>query len=458
MNKVEYRLNSSTMIFFVIELFLLYMAILGSSKVVIGIFAVLILLASFAVFFKKSIAFLYFLLFSIFMGSLGQVNVGVKIPELLIVEIALPVVTLFFFIKILFGWERGFRVPKPAWLFVPFLIWALFGFLVSSNGLRVLSVWQSYFAGMVMFVFSYNAISNKKQIQNLIVSFIVWGVVQSLIEFWVLFQLGGLQSGMVGLLLQKNLMITSYGRSNYLASFFVLLVPISTAYLLTSNDTKQRIFSSLAILLMMTGLILTLSRGAILALIIAMILFFSRTIKIKTFIPILFIIVVVAVILILNPLTNVLFERISSAEDSVSYFSRISYYKEVWGMFLKNPLTGVGMGSLGYHATFVEHELSPAHNIVLALLGEVGIVGAVFFLGLLFSVPVFFYSKYLKLRDERKKIMYWGFITAFIGCIIHGMVEPTLEGFTFSIVFWAAVGTLYRLSDFDSPEAINTYE
>ncbi len=458
MNKIRFRLNSPAIIFFALELFVLFVAILVDYKVVIELFAVLLVFAAFAVFFKKPILFVYLTLLSIFIGTLGQIGLEGKASSFLIVEVVFPILALFVVMKALFGWGQGFKAPKIVWLFISFLIWSLLSALISVDVVRGLNLWRVYLSGLVMFVFTYNAINDKKQIQYLIIAFIIWGIIHSLIEFGVLYQMGNLQYGMIGLLIQKNLMITSYGRSNYLASFFILLVPISLGYLLVSKNIKQRIFSIVAILFMMTGIILTLSRGGIIALIVAVMIFLSRTIKIKTFIPLLLIITAMVLILQFNPLTNVLFERVSSADKSSSVFSRIDFYNEVWKMFLENPITGVGMGNLGYHAKFVAREQSSAHNIVLALLGEDGIVGAVFFLGLLLSIPVLFYRKYTKLIDEPKKIIHWSFISAISGCIIHSMVEPTFEGYAFTLMFWAAVATLYRMSEFDSRDAINAYE
>ena len=82
----------------------------------------------------------------------------------------------------------------------------------------------------------------------------------------------------------------------------------------------------------------------------------------------------IAIIVLVNPLTYVLIDRISSIETSGSYFSRINLYKEVWRIFLQYPITGVGLGNLNYHGTFIlPPEASPsAHNIFLGSLGETG--------------------------------------------------------------------------------------
>ena len=103
-------------------------------------------------------------------------------------------------------------------------------------------------------------------------------------------------------------------------------------------------------------------------------------------------------VLLSNPLTLVLVDRISSLDTSSSFFSRVNYYADVWNAFLNHPITGVGFGNLSYYATFIlAADASPsAHNIVLGMLGEIGIVGAIFYFLILGFLLKIVYSEIQK--------------------------------------------------------------
>lgn len=203
----------------------------------------------------------------------------------------------------------------------------------------------------------------------------------------------------------------------------------------------------MSLLLMSFALMLTLSRGGILALLITLIILFLKLLKPRTFLPIISIILVITIVVLLNPLTYVLIDRISTFESSGSVYSRINYYQDVWNAFLNNPITGVGFGNLSYYATFVlAPDASPAaHNILLGALGEVGIVGTLFYFIILTQLLINVFNNYKIEKDERIKNLKWCLLAAIIGGLIHTLVEPTLDGLQFSIMFWTLAGVYLKL-------------
>lgn len=167
----------------------------------------------------------------------------------------------------------------------------------------------------------------------------------------------------------------------------------------------------------------------------------------KTFVPILFTVVLVAIILLLNPLTSVLFERLATVESSFSYMTRVNFYKDVWQMFLDNPIIGVGIGNLGYHSTFIIVAQSSAHNIILGLLGETGIPGAMLFVSLLVYIFIYITKNFLKEVNYSRKILIWSFLSSLVGVYVHSLLEPNFEGFQFSILFWTAIGMFIKFDE-----------
>lgn len=429
---------------FLLEFFLLLMFVVFESTMVFIVLALLFTLPMIYFFYKSPTFLLELLLLSILLGSVGTLKLGGKIPQLLFVDILFPVVFFFFLIEMIKDGIRTEELFKMVILFSLFLIWGLLGFALDTDKLRVVLSWKSYFAGLVCLLFAYNVFEKESQIKVYLIFLILWGLTLALIEFYITLSLGGIGAGLVGLFLKKNLLTTSWGRSNYLATFYVFILPVTTALFLVFKSFKMKIFTAISILLMVTGLVLTLSRGGLLSLGIAMLIFLSRVIKLKTFIPIIIFILLVSMIMMLNPLTNVLFAGLGAVEKSNSYFSRLNFYKDVWRMFLENPITGVGLGNLGLQAKFVVHRFASAHNIVLGLLGETGIVGAILFLSTIIDMFLITFHGYVSTKYDSNKIVIWALLSSFIGVIVHSFMEPNFEGFQFSIVFWTTMGVFLR--------------
>jgi O-antigen ligase len=321
------------------------------------------------------------------------------------------------------------------------------GLIVAIDKFRVITFWKNHLASFIIFSFAYFIIKNKLQVKSLIIAIIVWGLLLALIEFKVLLELGGFTAGIIGLFFKKNLLTLGWGRSNYLSAFFVVIIPFTIGYWLYTNSRKLKIFITFSLILMSFAIILTLSRGGILALIIALIILFFKVLKPRTVIPLLTVLTIIIIVLLLNPLTYVLVDSISALEKSGSVYSRINFYIDTWNAFLKYPITGVGFGNLGLYAKFIlpMYEAPSAHNIVLGALGEVGIVGTIFYGAIFVVLFKTLFSLYKNENDERLKMLKWSAFAALLGGLIHTLVEPTFEGLQFSIVFWIIASISIKL-------------
>lgn len=411
-------------------------------------FASILLIIILYLAFNYPIIALHTIIFSILIDSFIPFKNNSTGPSLLMVELFLATLMGIMAIKILLNLNNVYAFNKLIIAWIPFLVWGLLiGLLVAIDKFRVITYWKNYFAGFFSLSLAYYSIKNKSHIKSILVGIIIWGMILSLIEIKILFDLGGFTIGIVGLFLKKNLLTVGWGKSNYLAAFFVIIIPITLGYLFYNPSKKIKILLSLALILMLFGIILTLSRGGILALFIALIFLFSRVLKGKTLVPFIMVLIIAAIVLLFNPLTYVLFERISAIETSGSYFSRINFYVEVWNAFLNHPITGVGIGNLSYYATFIipPSGAPSAHNIVLGALGEIGIVGAILYFTLFGLVIRSIYLGYRKENDESLKILRWCFFASIVGGLVHSLVEPTLEGLQFSIIFWTIVGVYSKL-------------
>ncbi|MDR3626869.1 MAG: O-antigen ligase family protein, partial [Ignavibacteriaceae bacterium] len=387
--------------------------------------------------------FMFSLLADTFVGA--KANMESHAP--IIGELTLVLLTGFAIVKFLYNFDKKQKFPSFIVSWIPFLLWALLvGLIIAIDRIKIISYWKDYYAGFLALCITFYSIKNKTQLKSLIYGIIIWGLILSFIEIKILVDLGGFATGFVALFIRKNLLSVGWGKSNYLASFYVIIIPLAIGYLFYTNSRRLKILITISLVIMVFATILTLSRGGILALAIALIILFSRVLKAKTLIPFAIILVIVSLVILLNPLTYVLFHGISTLDTSVSTFSRIGFYEEVWKAFLNNPITGVGVGNLNYYANFISVDSSPAaHNILLGALGEVGIVGTIFFIAIFGSLLRHAFSGFKNESNEAIRIFRWCIIASFIGGIMHSMVEPIFDGLQFSIMFWTIAGIYMRL-------------
>jgi O-antigen ligase len=369
-------------------------------------------------------------------------------PSLLVTEFFLLVFIPIVFIKFLYDY-KNIKFESLLWIWLPFLFWSLLiGLVIGVDKFKVISFWKNFFAGYFVFATVLLSVNNSKQLINIFRAIILWGATLALLEIKVIIEAGGLAAGIVGLFLYKNLLSVGWGKSNYLAAFFVIIIPITIGYLIYTKKKISKYLLTISLLLMFFAVTLTLSRGGILALLITLLILLPKVLNRKYFFPFIVIFLSVSLIIFLNPLTYVIIDRIATLESSSSVYSRINFYKDVWNTFLTHPITGVGLGNLGYYSKFIlGPELSPsAHNIILGALGELGIIGTLFYLSIFILLTIKIYQGYKFEKDESLKTIKWCLFSSVVGALIHTLVEPTLEGLQFSIIFWTISGLNFKVN------------
>jgi len=398
--------------------------------------------------FLKPYLFVIVILVGMIIDSFLPIKIRANSPSLLVSELFLLSLTPIIFIRFFLDYYNREKIPNEILIWFPFLIWSLLiGLIIGIDKLRIIAFWKNYFAGFLTLFVVMNFLVEDKEVKLLLRSIIFWAVGLALLEIKVILDAGGLVSGFVGLFIYKNLMNIGWGRSNYLAAFFVVIIPITLGYLLYTKKVFEKYLLSFFLLIMFFAITLTLSRGGILALIVALIILLPKVVKPRYFFSALLLLAAIIVIFLLNPLTFVIIDRLSTLETSGSVYSRINYYIDVWNAFLDYPFTGVGFGNLSYYSKFIlGPEFSPsAHNIVLGALGELGLFGAIMYLSIFLLIGKKIYLFYKSENDDYIKILRWSFIASFIGGFVHSLVEPTLEGFQFSIVFWSITSLNFKL-------------
>lgn len=228
---------------------------------------------------------------------------------------------------------------------------------------------------------------------------------------------------------------------NSLAGYLNLVIPFAIACAVVAKD---RALKSLGIACALTGataLLLTQSRGALLALVgILMVAVWFLVPRLVTRVKILGV-GILACMLLLPSLINH-FDRLQGILDDPDATSRVYVWAAATMLFFAHPLLGVGYGNYRFlyaDFTFVPNAIPghlDAHNIYLQLLAETGLVGFLSFFilaGLFISLAL----KSIREQDTVSRIVAFGVLGATAGTLIHGMVDFLFRvSPQFGALFW----------------------
>lgn len=195
--------------------------------------------------------------------------------------------------------------------------------------------------------------------------------------------------------------------ANITALLFVLAMPFLFEFLLGPWGKSYKLLSILSIILLMTGFYLSNSRGGFLSLLAVIFSFIYSKVKNKKGIILGFVIVIA--------LFTVAPSRMGEVDDShKSTRGRIHEWEESLQMMrYHKPIFGVGKGQ------FLNYTSLVSHNAFLQQLGETGIIGAFFWVGLIFT-PMVGLINILNKEDIEpfRRSIYRGYFIGFIGLLV----------------------------------------
>lgn len=212
---------------------------------------------------------------------------------------------------------------------------------------------------------------------------------------------------------------------NILAGYLILVIPLTVKESLKfkvpfgpssgrGQSLKLRIGYQLSGILLLMGLILTGSLGAILSLSLAFVLYFRK--KIGPFIFLTLTLILISILIL----------KLSQAETG----NRLLWWQGAGKMFLTCPLTGIGLGNFArYYPQFKAQGLNSlyAHNHYLQILAEDGIFALLGFFGVL----IYFF------RQKEKNL---GICLGITALLIHNFIDYNLAIPAVSLTFWTLLG------------------
>ena len=401
-----------------------------------------------------------------------------------VIDIFHPIKNLTFSLLVILGlvlW--GFNVLKkeefkiiPNSLNIPvlsFIIICVLSLIWSNSPFVSLKELPLFLAGPLLYFIIVNNIYNGRQINRIIGAVIIVG---ALFGIYGILQYNGIDFSFWIGNYGRGKVFGLFGNAGYFAEYLTLILPIAVSLFLVSKNKITKSLFLIGILPISSAIVLTLTRTPYLSIVISFIFmlflfiiswgkeFFKENKKI--FIVIfLAIIIIISLIVVPNPLNkpgtviSKIKSRISVDQltENHNIRRRIATWKFTINLIKDHPLLGSGIGtfkynSLAYQAKFFDQgdnrALYPygfadrAHNEYLQLWAELGIIGLIIFIWLIFA----YFNYGLKILKREKDRYKQGIIIGLMGSVTAFLVDsllwfPLHHSFT-SFLFWLCLGLL----------------
>jgi O-antigen ligase len=241
--------------------------------------------------------------------------------------------------------------------------------------------------------------------------------------------------------------VGSFGQSNELGAFLAMFTAFTAAQLPAERHWAARLVLGGAVVAGLLAVVLTVSRGAVVAVAVALLFVALRSSRVLT--------VVLVVVGVSSPLwapdylkqrmmgTQVEAETAEGASLEASAQLRVDTWRAIIKVVSEHPLDGVGFSGLGYVLPLAGEELGvevkdSAHNTYLRFLGEMGVLGLLLFLALLWRCWTLARDGVRLARDRADRQLALGFAAATIALAIScafgdRFFSPLIAG-----TFWLA--------------------
>ena len=330
-----------------------------------------------------------------------------------------------------------------------------------------------FLAGPLLYFVIVNNIFNEQQINRIIGAVIIVG---TLFGIYGILQYNGIDFSFWIGNYGRGKVFGLFGNAGYFAEYLILPLPIAVSLFLVSKNKIIKLLLLIGILAISSSIVFTFTRTPYLSLVISSIfmlflLAISRGKRLfkenkKIFIVILAVIVLIISLFFIptslseeGTVLSKIKERVSISELGSEFFTgrRTAIWKYTTFMIKDRPLLGSGIGSfkynsLRYQAKFFEQEdnrtLYPygvadkAHNEYLQLGAELGIIGLLIFIWLVFT----YFNYGLKILKREKDRYKQGIIIGLMGSAMAFLIDsifwfPLHHTFT-SFLFWLCLGLL----------------
>lgn len=392
------------------------------------------------------------ILAGILFGVAGTPRFGDKTPRLFWAEI---VVGLLIGQRVLRGClTHSFRLRVTGvekWVML-YLGIALATLPMAVDYLHSVAVMKLHVMPLIVFVLTYNSVRTEEDAQHLFVSLVLFGATVALLTLigWSRYYSGTavLDEGF-GF---KDMAQIGWGRSNYLASIFIILIPLSLATLVTGH----RLMGIAATMLLSIALTVTQSRGALLSLALAVFFWFLLSIlsgrvgrtfwrNVALFLVLSGVGVLAITILpqaVVETFVGRLFQLESQSLSDLKTVDRIAKLLIAWPHIVRHPLLGIGIGN---QDVIVFPNRGSVHNLYFELLLETGVFAFLAFLAFLAGCWRNLHELWNVAKGNHDRMIAASCTISFIAALINAAVEPSFWGVQYAYIFWMMMALCFAL-------------
>jgi O-antigen ligase len=344
------------------------------------------------------------------------------LPTTLLETLVIVTVALYVIARWRDGWRRPLRTPYD----IPILLLLLAGAIavvVPQDHRAALGLYRAYFIEPVaIFYVAADLLRGEATLKRAVISFAIGSSIFAVLNLVAVAQA----------LLDHKFHVGSapnalYGDANYVAMYLEPAVAFAIAVFLFAGTPRWRWLGAVWLPITGLALLLTLSKGAYLALFVLGVVVILR--MRRWMLPLLIGLVAVALALSRIPLIA---QRIATSENSL--VGRFQIYGAAIRVLEENPILGLGLGGFDY--TFRKHASQPyPHDVWLTFWVEIGLLGliafAVIFFGLLWRG-----WRALPQTEGFYRVAMWGVLGSLVLWGVHGLVDSPYWKNDMSVEFW----------------------
>lgn len=392
---------------------------------------IVLLIAAFAVLIKPEI------------GVVAILTLLPFIPTMVLVA-AIIYTTLCWLIKIMCG-KRSLKFDFLDGVVLIFMILMLCGGFVSASGgsLRPALVYTVFMLGYFLVV---NLIRSREWFMRAVIGVVSSGAIVSLYGIYQNFFGSGDTTWHDADMFAdiKSRVVSTFENPNVLAEYLIMILPLCVALFFACKGGKPKFGAALLLALFGGCLIYTWSRGAWLGLLIGLLIFFLVYSK-HTLSVLLFSVLGIPFLPFVLPesITSRFLSIGNLADSSTSY--RVSIWRGVLNMLEDFSLSGIGIGNGPFSMVYPVYSLSGcetaqhSHNLYLQITAELGIMGLIIFLALLF---IFLQSSLEFHGNEKRseKLYSTAILCGILSVLAQGMTDYIWYNYRVFLMFWMLIG------------------
>ncbi len=348
---------------------------------------------------------------------------------------------------------KGITDPEFSWkydglgfLLLSFVLIYLFAALSSFAMGKSLSIWAIYGAFIGVYFLIINLIHNRTQLRNLLVTFVVSGLLVCLYGICqYVFGWDTAQAWMDEEMFSdiKMRIYSTLENPNVLGEYILLVLPVAIGMMWTGKGALQKMTYGVISAVLFLALILTFSRGCWVGLLVAAAVFVTFAAGKLWGLGLVALPIIPAVLpeSIINRFTS-----IGNMKDSSTSY-RVYIWMGTLAMIRDFWVSGIGMGAEAFTAVYPFYSyngiVAPhSHNLFLQILVESGIVGILIFAFIL----CFFFKRMVTGyqiaggKGEPLSTMITAISAGVCGFLVQGMFDNCFYNYRVMLIFWIVIG------------------